>query len=96
MVKLNGEHFGVEMVFIRMAVFGYNSNGDPDIFFCSLHARQQDVDDEDHYDMAELLAERNGYEAHFVCDEFDPAGAVMQLCCWDTVEQVHRDEILEA
>jgi hypothetical protein len=73
---------------IQCAVFGTNSNGETDIFFCKVNADEEQIENGDHYDAAKDTACNYGYEPYLACDENDPAGAVMQLAEWQTMETV--------
>jgi hypothetical protein len=79
---------------IKCAVFCNNSQGEPDIFFCQLKATEEEFENGEHYDAAEELAVKGGYEPHLACDENDPAGAVMQLAVWESVPEHEVSEIL--
>lgn len=66
---------------MKCAVFCRNASGEPDIFYCQIDAHPIAVQDGEHYEQAVQLAIAKGYEGPFLaCDEYDPAGAVMQLC----------------
>jgi hypothetical protein len=72
---------------IKCAVFGINSNGETDIFFCKVEAEEEQIENGDHYDAAKDEAATCGYDPVIACDENDPAGAVMQLMNWDSVTE---------
>lgn len=79
-------YFGNEDFRIKMAVFCRDANGEPDIFFCRVETTPQEIDNGDHYIKAIALAVKEGYEdCRLACDVMDKAGAVMQLCHWETI-----------
>lgn len=73
------------MTLIKCAVFGLNSNGEPDIYYCKVKCTDDQYDCGNHYVAAEDAARSSGYEPALVCDENDPAGAVMQLVVWESI-----------
>lgn len=73
---------------IQCAAFGTNANGDTDIFFCKVNAEEEQIENGYHYDAIKDKACEYGYEPYLACDEDDPAGAVMQLAEWQTMETI--------
>lgn len=71
---------------IKCAVFATNSNGEPDIYFCKVDCSEKERDAGSHYDIAKNLAIENGYEPSLCCDQYDPAGAVMKLFNWNSLQ----------
>ena len=69
----------------KCAVFCLNSSGEPDIYYCKIRCSEEQFDCGDHIGKAIDMAEAEGYDPRLGCDERDPAGAVLQLFCWDWI-----------
>lgn len=59
--------------------FGYNPDGEPDIWFGLFRFKTADIDTARHYRAIKLAAEHKGYDVALVCDAKDPAGNAAQL-----------------
>lgn len=71
---------------IKCIVAAINASGSPDLFFTIVECSQSEYDNGDHYDMADLKAEQEGYEPKLVFDENDPGGqAMLDLFDWDSL-----------
>lgn len=70
---------------IKCASFCISSNGEPDIYYAAFDLTQDQIDDEYQYVLMKKLAKKEGFKSYLECDEDDPAGAVMQLCEWETI-----------
>jgi hypothetical protein len=77
---------------VKCAVFGLNSNGEPDIFFCKIKCTEEQYNKGEHYDKAKEVAEENCYDPILACDENDPAGKVVELFEW---KSIHPSQIVE-
>jgi hypothetical protein len=67
---------------IKCAAAGDNSNGDPDICYGRFLLTEEQIESGEHYELMSELANKEGYEPVFLCDENDPAGGIMQVCEW--------------
>lgn len=63
------------MTKIRCCVACKNSQGEPDLFYVTVTASKEEIDNGDHYDTAAYFANKAGYEGPYVAfDENDSAG----------------------
>lgn len=69
---------------VRCMVFGTNSNGEPDIFFCLMWCSQEALDDGTFYGFAKEAAAHEGYEPAMACCEHDPAGSIHPHFVWES------------
>jgi hypothetical protein len=78
------------MKIVKCIVAGHNANGEPDLYFCKVRCTEQQIDNGEHYERAQRVAQDDGYdEKNVAFDEFDPAGAAMLgLFEWDTASEL--------
>jgi hypothetical protein len=71
---------------IKMAVAGYNANGEPDFFFVKVECTEEQRGDGAHYHAAYQEAFENGYEGPYVAfDEDDPGfRALKDAFVWES------------
>ena len=87
MILQDNPNIDEQMVELRMMVAcDYNSNGEPDIYFCKVRCRRIEYNMGDHYPLAERKAKDEGYEGRMVSfDEHDAAGrAIVDHFVWDS------------
>ncbi|MCD8476051.1 MAG: hypothetical protein LRY40_06395 [Shewanella fodinae] len=65
---------------MKMVVACRNSNGEADLYVCDIDVTDEDVAEGKHYDLAEELAEGDGYQEPFLCfDRYEQQNIVRQL-----------------
>lgn len=72
--------------YLRMMIACVNANGESDFFFLKVGADKNQIENGDHYNFAEAIAEEQGYEHPMVSfDEKDSAGkAILEHFVWDS------------
>ena len=71
---------------VKVVVAGQGYNG-PDMWFVKVICNQEQLDNGDHYEAAKEWVSNNVSAADcidWVCDDKDPAKAVLSLFNWDT------------
>jgi hypothetical protein len=71
---------------VKVVVAGEGYNG-PDMWFVKVICNQEQLDNGDHYEAAKEWVRNNVSAADcidWVCDDKDPAKAVLKLFNWDT------------
>ena len=71
-------------------VAGHDANGDPGFFFCKVVASQEDYILGEHYDIAELHAQDEGYEPRLTFDEHDGPAWLFERFVWESAHTVRR------
>lgn len=74
---------------IKCIVAATNSNGEPDLYFVTVNATEEQIENGRHYDAAKAHAEQAGYEPALCYDEECSAGkAMLPLFQWETVSTI--------
>jgi hypothetical protein len=73
---------------MKMIVAALNSNGEPDFYFCIVKCTSTQRQEGAHYDLAERMARKEGYEPRLSFDESDPAGkAILPHFAWESASE---------
>lgn len=79
----------MDNVMIIKCIIAANSINGPDLFFCKVQGTEEQIDNEDHYDVAKGEAQNHGFEhPMIVFDQYDPPKCLFDLFAWETASVI--------